>query len=255
MNFPEVKTLLATLVLPPAGPLLLALLGILLAARRRRGGLVLAGASVFALTVLSVNAVAIQVHALLLPAEPPLRLEQMRGVQAIVVLGGGVLPEAPEYGAAQLNGATLSRLRYGAWLHRKTGVPLAVAGGVGWNANTSNPVPEGTIARRIAKEDFGVEARWIEDESRDTAENAQRMAEILLPQGVRRIALVTEAYHMQRAVGHFRARGFQVTPAPTELPGVREATIIEWLPSVHGLATSRAAIREWIGLRVVPPPR
>ena len=43
----------------------------------------------------------------------------------------------------------------------------------------------------------GLRIRWLDDRSRDTAENAQRMAELLLPQGVRRIALVTDAWMPQ----------------------------------------------------------
>jgi hypothetical protein len=35
------------------------------------------------------------------------------GVQAIVVLGGGMQPDSPEYGQAQPNASTAARLRYG----------------------------------------------------------------------------------------------------------------------------------------------
>jgi uncharacterized SAM-binding protein YcdF (DUF218 family) len=51
----------------------------------------------------------------------PLDLAQVSNAQAIVILGGGVRREAPEYGGATLGGITLERVRYGARLARTTG--------------------------------------------------------------------------------------------------------------------------------------
>ena len=62
-----------------------------------------------------------------------------RGPVAIVVLGGGVEPFAPEYGVSSLQHASLERLRYGIWLGRQTGLPLAFSGGVGWGQRDSKP--------------------------------------------------------------------------------------------------------------------
>src|SRR5690606_10164103 len=134
MHPAEFKSILSTLVLPPAGPLLLALLGLLLMLRWRRTGRALAFAGVFAGLALGAKAVALPLTQALLPLPEPLREDHLKGVQAIVVLGSGVLERAPEYGEAQPSTGTLTRLRYGAWLARRTGLPLAFAGGVGWSA-------------------------------------------------------------------------------------------------------------------------
>jgi uncharacterized SAM-binding protein YcdF (DUF218 family) len=253
MEAAEFKSILSTLVLPPAGPLLLALLGLLLALRWRRTGIVVAFTGVLCGLALSTNAVALMLLQALLPLPDPVRQDQLKGVQAIVVLGSGVQPEAPEYGEAQPSGGTLARLRYGIWLGKKTGLPVAFAGGVGWTATGTGSTPEGAVVRRVARNEFGRELRWVDDRSRDTAENAQRTAALLRPEGIRRIALVTDSWHMPRSAAHFRAQGFDVVMAPTGFPGWQERPLLEWLPSVHGLNTSRMALREWLGMKLVPP--
>ena len=50
------------------------------------------------------------------------------GAQAIVVLSAEAVP-APEYGGTTIGPVTLARVRYGARLHRATGLPILVTGG------------------------------------------------------------------------------------------------------------------------------
>lgn len=253
MELGALKPLVSTLLLPPAGPLLLALVGLLLALRQRRaaGGL-LAVAGLGSLWLLACNAVAVALSQHILPATLPLPPAQLKGidVQAIVVLGGGVLPQAPEYGEAQPSANTLARLRYGVHVARESGKPLAFAGGIGWGATGSQTTPEGEVARRVARRDWGLELRWVDDRSRDTEESARLMRELLQRDKVGRIALVTDAWHMPRAEWRFRQAGFDVVPAPMGFATPRDRPALEWLPSAQGLATSRAVLREWIGLRV-----
>ncbi len=261
MNLGELKPLLSTLVLPPAGPLLLVALGLLLAwprKKRRKSaipGAALALLGVLLLWLLSCSAVAVWLgrHALPqvapLPSEPALALRQA-GVQAVVVLGGGVRPEAREYGQAQPSPATEARLRYGLHLARAAQLPLGFAGGVGWGASGMAGQPsEAQVAARYA-EQAGLRIRWLDDRSRDTAENAQQMAALLQAQGIRRIALVTHAWHLPRAIAHFERAGFQVLPAPMGFIEAGERPLLQWLPSGEGLHDSRRVLREWLGLRL-----
>ncbi|RYF14714.1 MAG: YdcF family protein [Comamonadaceae bacterium] len=242
----ELKPVLTALVLPPAGPLLLALLGVLVATRRRALGLGIATLGIAVALLLSTNAVALLLAPHLMPGVRAAQLHDVRAVQAIVVLGGGVHPQAPEYGVAQPTPHTLQRLRYGAWLARQTGKPVGFAGGVGWAATGTGVEPEAKMARRVLAE-YGLEARWVDDASRDTAENAARMAQLLQPAGIRRIALVTDASHTPRAVTAFRRAGFEVVPAPTDFPSPRFRPLLEWLPSGVGAQTNRSLLREWLG--------
>jgi uncharacterized SAM-binding protein YcdF (DUF218 family) len=251
MELAELKPLLAALVLPPAGPLLLAAFGLL--ALRRPAGRALALASGALLWLLSCNAVAVALSHTLLPQFAPLAARALAAspVQAIVVLGGGIEAEAPEYGEAQPSAATAARVRYGVWLARQSQRPLAFAGGVGWSqAGTAAPA-EGAVVRRALEQDGGpgggVALRWVDERSRDTAGNAAQMKALLQRDGVERIALVTHAWHMPRALRDFERAGFQVTPAPMGYITPQERPLLEWLPSAQGLRSSRLVLREWLG--------
>jgi len=252
LQFGELKPLLTALVLPPAAPLLLALLGLLLGWRKKAAGTVLTLAALGSLWLLSCNAVAIWLSQALLPPVAPLTATSLVNspVQAVVVLGGGVRAQAPEYGQAQLNSFTATRLRYGAWLAKQARLPLAFAGGVGWaSAGTAAP-SEGEVARRVALHDHGLALRWVDEQSRDTAENAQMLGAMLKRDGIQRIALVTHAWHMPRSVRAFEAAGFEVTPAPMGYIVPVNRPLLEWLPSAHGLQSSRQVLHEWLGLRL-----
>lgn len=251
----DLKALFSPLVLPPAGPLLLTLLPLLalaapgLARRGRRLAWALALAGLCLLWLLSCEAVARRLTTTLLPLPPPVNasaLGQAR-TQAVVVLGGGLLPDAPEYGAPQPSSHTLARLRYGIRLARASGLPLAFAGGVGWAGQGT--ATEAQAAQLSAREDFGFEVRWLDDRSRDTHENAQQIAALLLPQEIRRIALVSDAWHLPRATLEFQRAGFEVVPAPTGMPLPRGRPSLAWIPSAEGLGASRQTLREWLALR------
>lgn len=242
----ELKPVLAALVLPPAAPLLLLLLALLVAMRRKASGLLLASVALVLAWATSTMGVALALSRVLLADTVAVQPQALAPVQAIVVLGGGVLPHAPEYGIAQPAPPTLQRLRYGVWLARQTGKPLAFAGGVGWAAAGVHEATEGGVARRVLQEDYGLQPRWVDDSSRDTNENAARMAQLLPPAGVRHIALVTDATHMERAAAAFRAAGFQVVPAPTHFPAAGERAILQWLPSATGVEWNRQLVREWL---------
>ena len=174
----------------------------------------------------------------------------MAAVQAIVVLGGGILAKSPEYGQAQPSAVTLERLRYGALLARQTGKPLAFAGGVGWAAAGTDAPAEAEVAARMLQGDYGLALRWSDSRSRDTAEGARMMAEQMKSDRTQRVALVTHATHMNRSILAFEKAGFQVTPAPIDFPQPRARELVEWLPSIDGLSLSRSVLREWLGIRM-----
>ena len=250
MEFGTLRPLLASMALPPVAPLLLALIGLLLAFRGRRGGLSLALLSLMLLALLSCNGTAVWLARTLLPQFSPLPVAALKTgkLQAVIVLGGGALPHAPEYGEAQPNAQTAARLRYGVWLARQSGLPLGFSGGMGWAASDSQRDSEAEVARRMALQDYRIALRWSEAEARDTAGNARLLAPQLRRDGVQRIALVTHAWHMPRSVAVFEEAGLQVTPAPMGYVIPLERGILEWMPSPHGLMASRNVLREGLAL-------
>ena len=262
MNLGELKPILTALAMPPAGPLLLVTVGAVLAwphgasRVRRRLGLSVMALAALALWLLSCHAVAVWLARHALPQVPPLepsRLAQLRGqgVQAVVILGGGVLPSAPEYGQAQPSAATATRLRYGLELARRAQLPVGFAGGVGWAAvGSEQTATEAQVALAMARGQQQ-DIRWLDDQSRDTAENARFMRQVMQADGVRKIALVTHAWHMPRSLRHFEQAGFEVLPAPTGFVLPRSRPLLEWLPSAEGLLTSHSVLREWLALRLL----
>ncbi|MGA0569568.1 YdcF family protein [Variovorax sp. VNK109] len=249
----ELKPILTTLVLPPAGPILLLAFGALMAMLRWRSlawsAAIIATASLW---LLSCQGFAALMARTLLPTVPPATVQQIQQskAQAIVILGGGVEPRAPEYGTAQPSAPTLIRLRYGARLARATGLPVAFAGGFGWGASSAQTVSEAEVAQATLRE-WGVAARWLDGSSRDTAENAQQMRAHLQKEGVTRIVLVTQAWHMPRSLAHFEHAGFTVVPASTDYILAEKGDLLSWLPGIGGLHDSRTVLREWLAMQLM----
>lgn len=171
---------------------------------------------------------------------------QIRGAGAIVVLGAGRYPDAPEYGGDTVSITALQRLRYSAALHRRTGLPILVSGG----STMEQAIPEAQLMRQSLAADFNVHDVWSEDESRTTAENARRSAESLAKRGVYRVFLVTNALHMQRAVNVFRNAGLEVIPAPTGFhqPHPLDRGVAAWLPRIDALQRTSHALHEYLGM-------
>ncbi|ROR32867.1 YdcF family protein [Inmirania thermothiophila] len=237
---------LETLLYPPAGPLLLALAALALRGRLRR---LLVG---LALAALWLGATPWLARLVTAPLERDPALDaaavRARGAQAIVVLAYTRYPDAPEYGGDTSGAGELVRLRWAARLQRETGLPLAVIGGDPLGTGTA----EAEIMTRVLARDFGVAVRWADGRSRHTFDNARYAAALLLPEGVRRIALVTHAWHMPRAVQAFRAAGFEVIPSPTGFT-TADPTTRGWralLPNADALVQTRRALHEWIGRAV-----
>lgn len=256
MNPAEWRPILSTLVLPPAGPLLLIGFGWLLARRRRAAGRTLGLAGLVLLWLMCCNAVAIHLSDALLPpvaAVPPAQAGQLkaRRVQAVVALGGGLYPRVPELEGPQPSSQTGTRALYAAWLARESGLPMGFAGGVGWaNApDAHHPDEADAVARLLARTGLAP-LRWADSRSRDTIENAQNMAALLRSDGIERIALVTSAWHMPRAVRAFEATGLQVLPAPMGFAMPLQRPVLEWLPSTYGLSNTQSVLREWLALRL-----
>lgn len=110
--------------------------------------------------------------------------------------------------------------------------------------------PGGETMKEVAERDFGGKVKWVEAKSADTAENALYSARMLGAENVRRIALVSQAWHLPRAVALFEAQGIEVVAAPTGFTTHPPSAFAQALPSVGALEDSTMAVREWLG-RVV----
>lgn len=238
----EITDPLALLLLPPAGPLLLLALGAILVRRRKVIGTTLAVLGFAALWLSSLELVGGFLLRRLEP--PPVSKAALANATAIVVLGASRVHGSPEYGEDTAGTQVLARVRYAARLARTTGVPILVSGGKPYGGG----LPEGEVMARVLQQDFNTPAKWIEDRSTTTAENASQSFAILQGAGHTRIALVTSAWHMPRAERTFRKAGFDVIPAPTAYTSRRESNFTDWLPSAEGLYATRVALWELLGM-------
>ena len=234
------RAIARSLVLLPMGPILLAAYGLWLGRHRPAAGRLVAGGALVLLLALSLPVVANRVS-MGIERYPP--LDPMRPFQAdvIVVLGGG-MRRPPPPAIAEPGADTLERLAGGAELARRTGLPLLVSGG---SLDSAPPEADGMAA--ALHRQFGLDARFLERRSRDTHENAIESARLLRAAGLRRVALVTSAVHMPRAVAEFEAAGLEVVPAPVAPASVAGDDLIDWLPRPSALETSYAALYEAAG--------
>jgi len=234
------KTIGALLV--PPGIVLIALLCSLALTWRRpplARGLLLV--SVIAFYALSTHFVADHLLQMLEPeARDPIT---DRSGQAIVVLGGGIDFDAPEYRGDTVNGATLVRLRYAAHLYRALKKPVLTSGG----SHKGSPTPEARAMKQVLQDEFQVPVQWSDEASSNTLENARATFNLLNAAGIRRIYLVTHAWHMARARFAFQSTGITVIPAPT-IYASRTLSLLHFLPSGQALFHSGLFFHEAIGL-------
>lgn len=170
---------------------------------------------------------------------------------AIVVLGGGASGKGTLRPSNELSSSSMQRTICGADLYARSLAPRIVFAGGDASIFGGGP-QEGVEMQRLAlRLDVPEDAIVVEDHSRTTYENAVETKRIL---GSSSILVVTDAYHVPRAVGLFRKQGFDVTPYPCTYL-VRDRIEDGWdgdpfdlIPEVEALRRSTLAINELVGI-------
>lgn len=178
-----------TLLLPPLlfvlACLAAAVLGLLFRPRRQRLLWWVVAAASMGQLALATPYVAGQLRAGLSPApDPPLPAGVAPG--AVVILSAEAVRGQD---GIEVGPLTLERLRAGAALARRTGLPILVTGG----ALGPGEPPIAAVMARTLEADFGLAVRWIEAEARDTRENALLSAALLRAEGIVAGHVVTHA--------------------------------------------------------------
>jgi len=232
-------------LIPPNLFILLAMIGVVLAWRWRRAGLIVATAAVACLYLASMPVVSF----LLIGAAddlsgivPTLPLPAAPG--AIVVLSAGYRHSNIPGGRDAVDSMTLDRLEEAARKQRDTGLPILASGG--WLQNADDSLA-GMMAESL-EDDFRVPVQWREQRSRTTYENARYSAEILRRAGISSALVVTNPWHMARALWSFSAVGYPVVPAPLPEGQSLEMSPSILFPQVSALVGSYYALHELIGL-------
>ena len=237
----------AALLLPPTVFILIGLIGWRLTRRYLYIGHTLIAASIAFLLALSTDAGSAWLIRSLEQQSVKLTAAEKNKSQAIVVLGGGRARVGSSQGDYdQVGPITLMRLRAAARLQRQTHLPLLVSGGAPDGTGES----EAVLMARSLKDDFGVEARWVEGNSINTYQNASLSAQLLRKENIQQIFLVTDAIHMPRARWAFEHAGLRVAPVPSQFVANNNLHLADFIPNAQSLKYSHYAIHEWLGLLV-----
>ncbi len=244
----EIVIILKNLILPPGGLLLLGVLSLLLSGRLfGKLLLTLTLASFYLLTTpfVATNLIAgLERHIFVTPEEIT-----SSKAEAILVLAGGRYQDAPEYGGGDtIKDMSLERARYAAWLQRRTGLPIIVTGGDLGHRGT----PEAKLVSQVLKEEFGRKVLATEERSKNTWENILLTSQLLESHGINKVALVTHAWHMPRAMRMFQGSRIDVIAAPTIFSAgqltVSRSLKQDWLPNSRAFRKSYLALHEYLGM-------
>lgn len=239
--------LATTLFLPPLllvlASLAAALLALILPRRRSRQPLWwIVAASAIAQLLLATPYVSGHLRASLSPS-PAQVLPQGVVPGAVVILSAETVRGQ---GNVEIGPLTLERLRAGAALARRTGLPVLVTGG---SLGHGEP-PVAALMAEVLRQDFGLAARWIEAEARDTRGNALLSAAVLRADGINTAHVVTHAWHLPRTIDAFARAGFPALPAPVRIEAPPRGGVRDFIPRADHFFTSWLMLREWVGLLV-----
>jgi uncharacterized SAM-binding protein YcdF (DUF218 family) len=234
------KKLIATLVLPPASLVILSIAGLLLLRRRLRVARVLLWGVTICLLLLSLPVVERCLMRSL--STPTLTDQRANTAQAIVILGGGIKRATPE-GGDTLSPFALERTHYGALLAKRFHLAVLVTGGQVYGGRA-----EGEVMAQVLRDEFGVEVRWVESRALDTADNARFGAALLQRDHIDSVLLVTQDFHMPRALRECVRYKFKCIGAPITSTSRFSDSWVQELPNHNSFERCVTALHELLGL-------
>lgn len=176
--------------------------------------------------------------------EDKLTLQDYRSAQAIVLLGGGIRDSKELFGKLTTNQIAVERVRYAAFLQKETQLPLLVTG------SAANGTSEAKIMADELAMFYQIPTKWLEEKAKTTKENALFSREMLEKEEIKRIVLVTNQWHMQRAKMLFEKQGFEVLPASVgsgATPETYGINLMYFIPQAGAMHSNTQALKEWIG--------
>lgn len=172
---------------------------------------------------------------------------QLPRADVIVVFGGNTQANRSNW-FEPLNRATaIDRIDRAQSLYQAGKAPRILLSG---GANEGKVSEAQMLARLLRQRGIPDSAILLENESRNTYENARFTDLTMRGHKLRSVLLVTSALHMPRALGSLEKRGVQVTAANSApqifLPTSNAPDL--WMPHLRSLDASRTIIKEYLGL-------
>jgi uncharacterized SAM-binding protein YcdF (DUF218 family) len=179
---------------------------------------------------------------------PPTFIAHSPTADAIVLLAGDISIPIPPRVESQIRG---NRSLHTFRLYRAGKAPLIIVSG-GNVFLQEGFRPEAAYTADLLQE-WGIPQSAIifEGNSRNTRENALETARFLKNRQLNRVLLVTSAFHMPRALATFRGVGIDAIPSSSSISAeLAQPTLLNWIPSLDGLATMRSVVHEKVGIFV-----
>lgn len=240
----ELTKIITSVIMPPFNALLLWLFALICFGfgRKKLGTL----AAIIGIAILYIFSIPYTSRLLndSLITEDNLTLNDYRSAQAIVLLGGGVRDSKELFAKLATNQVATERVRYAAFLQRETQLPLLITG------SAANGTSEAKVMADELAQFYQVPTEWLEQKAKTTKENALFSRNILEKQGIQRIILVTNQWHMQRARMLFEQQGFEVLPASVGAGATPETygmNLMYFVPQAGAMHSNMLALKEWIG--------
>ena len=240
-----IKKLVTALLLPPGIFIVALLVTALFAKNKLRIWLFILAGLLYAVSIEPTA------RLFMMPLEDAYKLPTMTQVgqcDAYVVLGAGVIDNAPDItGPGALSEQALARVMAAYRLYRVHRKPIIFSGGKIFNKPAESDIAVKTFLS------LGVQRGRIikEDRSVDTAENARFVKEVADRQGIKKIVLITSAYHMKRSCMLFNRyfKDTEIVAYPAHYETSRgNYSLLSWLPDGDRLAISGMALKEYLGI-------
>jgi uncharacterized SAM-binding protein YcdF (DUF218 family) len=170
---------------------------------------------------------------------------------AIVVLGGGIVPSLPPARQDPRPTETADRIWGAVQLYRAKVAPRIIVSGGSFLAEQGLASKTEADSMQLFLHELGVPESAIvsEGHSINTIENLHEVHRIV---GDAPVALVTSAYHMPRVLGIAAREKLAVAAFPVDFRALRDERPFwdNWMPSIDGIAVSSTAMKEMIALAI-----
>lgn len=170
----------------------------------------------------------------------------------LLMLGSGAQQDLPDVnGLGQPSPIMAKSMWTTAQLYYQYRLPVLISGGGAHDVHIS----EAEIASREFR-NIGIpdDMLYLEGQSRNTAENAQKSAVICREQGWHKPILIAAAMHAPRAAMQFKRQGLDVVVYPTHYrssPGDYRFRMTSLIPSARNLDDVAMAMKEYLGILMI----
>ncbi|MBV7437517.1 envelope biogenesis factor ElyC [Aeromonas sp. sif2416] len=243
----ELKKWLGQLLMPLPFSLSLLLLALLLLwfTRFQKTGKLLATCALLLITLMGMRPVSYELARPLEQTFPPFETSLHPDIDAIVVLGNGHVSDPAVPMRSWQNNIAQARTLEGVRL--ALAYPQAQLIFSGYVAG--DPLSNAEVNALMAQS-LGIDRSRMTlfENNKDTHDEAVSISRYLKG---KRVALVSSATHLPRAMALYRGQGLDAVPAPTDYTAKQSQQpqpLYSYLPKGRYLMYSEAAIHEWIGV-------